>query len=81
MVLLIRKLPFVRLIREIAQDFKVDLHFTVSAIYARQNVTKAYLVNLFDMVNLCAIHGKCVTVMLKDIYLVQRLRDEKSKEK
>ena len=45
-VLLIRKLPFTRLIREIAQDFKTDLHFTASALYALQNATEAYLTHL-----------------------------------
>src|SRR5205809_5586928 len=36
--LLIRKLPFQRLVREIAQDFKTDLRFQGTAILALQEV-------------------------------------------
>jgi len=36
--LLIRKLPFQRLVREIAQDFKTDLRFQSTAIMALQEV-------------------------------------------
>uniref|UniRef100_G1NH17 Histone H3 n=1 Tax=Meleagris gallopavo TaxID=9103 RepID=G1NH17_MELGA len=42
--LLIRKLPFQRLVREIAQDFKTDLRFQSSAVMALQEASEAYLV-------------------------------------
>merc|ERR1719206_1154251 len=42
--LLIRKLPFQRLVREIAQDFKTDLRFQSAAIGALQEASEAYLV-------------------------------------
>lgn len=51
--LLIRKLPFQRLVREIAQDFKSDLRFQSSAIGALQESVEAYLVSLFEDTNLC----------------------------
>ncbi|XP_022382829.1 uncharacterized protein LOC111162609 [Enhydra lutris kenyoni] len=54
--LLIRKLPFQRLVREIAQDFKTDLRFQSSAVMALQEACEAYLVGLFEDTNLCAIH-------------------------
>ncbi|VEN55475.1 unnamed protein product, partial [Callosobruchus maculatus] len=54
--LLIRKLPFQRLVREIAQDFKTDLRFRNSAVMAFQVASKAYLAGLFEDTNLCAIH-------------------------
>ena len=60
--LLIRKLPFQRLVREIAQDFKTDLRFQSAAIGALQEASEAYLVSLFEDTNLCAIHAKRVTV-------------------
>ena len=60
--LLIRKLPFQRLVREIAQDFKSDVHFQSSAIGALQEATEAYLISLFEDTNLCAIHAKRVTI-------------------
>jgi len=44
--LLIRKLPFQRLVREIAQDFKTDLRFQGSAVLALQEAAEAYLVGL-----------------------------------
>ena len=76
--LLIRKLPFQRLVREIAQDFKSDLRFQSSAIGALQEAVEAYLVSLFEDTNLCAIHAKRVTIQKKDIQLARRLRGERS---
>lgn len=75
--LLIRKLPFQRLVREIAQDFKTDLRFQSSAIGALQESVEAYLVSLFEDTNLCAIHAKRVTIQKKDIQLARRLRGER----
>ena len=49
--LLIRKLPFQRLVREIAQDFKTDLRFQGSAVLALQEAAESYLTGLFE--------GKC----------------------
>jgi histone H3 len=76
--LLIRKLPFQRLVREIAQDFKNDLRFQGTAILALQEASEAYLVSLFEDTNLCAIHAKRVTIMPKDIQLARRIRGERS---
>ncbi|XP_043497617.1 histone H3.3-like [Polistes fuscatus] len=76
--LLIRKLPFQRLIREIAQDFKVDLRFQRSAIFALQESCEAYLVGLFEDTNLCAIHDKRVTIMPKDMQLARRIRGDRN---
>lgn len=75
--LLIRKLPFQRLVREIAQDFKVDLRFQGTAMLALQEAAEAYLVGLFEDSNLCAIHAKRVTIMPKDIQLARRIRGER----
>merc|ERR1712029_180045 len=47
-------LPFQRLVREIAQDFKTDLRFQSSAVMALQEASEAYLVGLFEDTNLCA---------------------------
>jgi histone H3 len=75
--LLIRKLPFQRLIREIAQELKPDLHFQSSALEVIQEGTEAYLIGLFEDTNLCAIHAKRVTIMPKDMQLARRLRGER----
>lgn len=76
--LLIRKLPFQRLVREIAQNFKSDLRFQTAAILALQEASEAYLVSLFEDTNLCAIHAKRVTIMTKDIQLARRIRGERA---
>ncbi|RLN85077.1 hypothetical protein BBJ28_00023615, partial [Nothophytophthora sp. Chile5] len=76
--LLIRKLPFQRLVREIAQDYKTDLRFQSTAILALQEASEAYLVGLFEDTNLCAIHAKRVTIMPKDIQLARRIRGERT---
>ncbi|AEA38912.1 histon H3 (nucleomorph) [Cryptomonas paramecium] len=74
--LLIKKMPFKRIIRELAQDFKSDLRFQNSAILALQEAAEMYLIALFEDTNLCAIHAKRVTVMPKDIRLAKRMRRE-----
>lgn len=76
--LLIRKLPFQRLVREIAQDYKEDLRFQSLAVLALQEASEAYLVGLFEDTNLCAIHAKRVTIMPKDIQLARRIRGERA---
>lgn len=76
--LLLRKLPFQRLVREVAQDYKVDLRFQSSAVDALQEAAEAYLVGLFEDTNLCAIHAKRVTIMPKDIQLARRIRGEQN---
>ena len=76
--LLIRKLPFQRLIREIAQRFKVDIRFRSSTLMALQEAAEAYLVRLFEDTNLCTIHAKQVTIMPKDIQLARRIRGERN---
>ena len=76
--LLIRKLPFQRLVREIAQDFKTDLRFQSAAILCIQEAAEAYLVGLLEDSNLCAIHARRVTIMPRDIKLARRIRGERA---
>jgi histone H3 len=76
--LLIRKLPFQRLVREISNDFKADLRFHSQALLALQEASEAYLVGLFEDTNLCAIHAKRVTIMPKDLQLARRIRGERA---
>ena len=75
--LLLHKLPFQRLVKEVAQEFKPDLRFQSSAILVLQEVSEAYLVGLFDDTNLCALHAKRVTIMPKDMQLARRIRKER----
>ena len=75
--LLIKKLPFQRVVREIAQDFNSNLRFQASAVVALQEATESYIVGLFEDTNLCAIHAGRVTIMPKDMKLARRIRGEK----
>jgi len=68
--LLLRKLPFQRLVREVAQDFNTNLRFQQESIAALQDATEAYIVSLLSKSNLGAIHARRVTVMPKDIQLM-----------
>ena len=76
--LLIRKLPFNRLVREITQDFKTDLRFQAQTIAALQEAAEAYLVGLFEDTNLCGIHAKRVTIITKDIQLAWRIHGKRA---
>ncbi|GAA5987442.1 hypothetical protein JCM10908_001954 [Rhodotorula pacifica] len=76
--LLIRRLPFQRLCREIALSFKDDggFRWQGSALQALQEAAEHYLVDLFSDCNLCAIHAKRVTIQPKDMQLARRLRGD-----
>jgi histone H3 len=74
--LLIRKIPFQRLVREIAQDYASGFRFQSMAILALQEAAESYLTGLFEDTNLCAIHAKRVTIMPKDMHLARRLRGQ-----
>ena len=76
--LLIKKAPFARLVREIAQELMVEVRFRGSAISALQEAAEAYLVGLFEDTNLCAIHAKRITIMPRDIQLARRIRGERT---
>jgi histone H3/H4 len=65
--LLIRKLPFQRLVREVAQEEqpswnRQDYRFQSTAIEALQEAAETYLVSFLEDTNLCAIHAKRVTI-------------------
>jgi histone H3 len=68
---LIRKAPFQHLVQEVAQDFKSDCHFQSMAVIALQETSEAYLIGLFEDINLYAIHAKRVTIMPKDMMLAR----------
>ena len=76
--LLLWCIPFLHLIQEVAQDFKMDLRFTADATYTLQCASEDYLVRLFKDSNLCAIHAKHVTILPKDIQLAQRIWGERT---
>ncbi|KAH6869885.1 histone-fold-containing protein [Thelonectria olida] len=75
--LLLLKMPFSRLVREISLACRPPgegIHWQTQAIQAVQEATEAYLVHLFEDINLCALHAKRVTIMQKDMHLARRIR-------
>ncbi|CAD6498695.1 BgTH12-04356 [Blumeria graminis f. sp. triticale] len=75
--LLLSKLPFSRLVRDVALQVRPaseGWRWQSQAIQALQEAAEAFLVHLFEDTNLCAIHAKRVTIMQKDIQLARRIR-------
>lgn len=72
---MLRRLPFARLVREIQMNMsKTPYRWQGTAILALQEAAEAHLINLFEDANLCALHGKRVTIMPKDMQLARRIR-------
>ena len=77
--LLIKKMPFQRLCREIAQlEVKKNMRFQGSAVLALQTASEAYLVSLFEDTNLCALHANRITIHVKDMRLARRIRGDRN---
>lgn len=73
--LLLRRLPFARLCKEVMTCFTTENYrWQASALLALQEAAEQFLVQIFEEANLCAIHAKRVTVMPKDIQLARRIR-------
>lgn len=75
--MLIRRAPFQRLAREIMGEIRGEgqsYRMQASALAAIQEASEAYLVRLFEDINYCAIHGKRVTIMPRDLALATRIR-------
>ena len=75
--LLIRRLPFARLVKEIKIGFTTNPYrWQGTALLALQEAAEAHLVSLFEDSNLCAMHAKRVTIMPKDLQLARRIRGQ-----
>ena len=72
-MLLIRKLTFARLVREIAQDYKTDLRFTATAILALHHASEYFLAEVIEKTNLAALHHKRIMISPKDMHLVKAI--------
>uniref|UniRef100_A0A7S3A3A6 Core Histone H2A/H2B/H3 domain-containing protein n=1 Tax=Rhodosorus marinus TaxID=101924 RepID=A0A7S3A3A6_9RHOD len=75
--LLLRRLPFARLVKEITQHYHHDLRWRAEALEALQSSAEDYLVGLLEDANLCAIHSNRVTIMPRDLHLARRIRGYK----
>lgn len=77
--LLIRRLPFARLVKSIASNMSRHddiFRWRADALLALQEAAENYLVRLFEDTNLCAIHAKRVTIMNRDMQLARRIRGQ-----
>ena len=72
-MLLIRKLPFARLVSEIAQDYKTDLRFTATAILALHHASEYFLMEVMEKTHLAAFHHKRITIAPKDMHHVKAI--------
>ena len=73
---LMQRAPFQRLVRSLAKGYNSELRFQASSLAALQEATEAYVVGLFEDVNLCALHAGRVTVMTRDMHLARRIRGD-----
>ncbi|XP_049831928.1 histone H3-3-like isoform X1 [Schistocerca gregaria] len=74
--LVIPKIPFVRLIKEILMTVSRETNVSRierSAVEALQEAAEMVIVQLFEDGMLCAVHAKRVTLLSRDIHLVLRL--------
>lgn len=77
--LLISKIPFARLVKEVTDNFILEnqhLQWHSMAILALQEASEAYLVGLLEHANLLALHAKRITLMKKDVQLARRIRGQ-----
>lgn len=76
--LLLRRLPFARLVKEIQQLLtREQYRWQGTALLALQEASEAHLVQLFEDANSCAIHGKRITIMPRDLHLARRIRGDR----
>ena len=68
-MLLVRKLPFVHLVHEIAQDYRTDLRFIATSILALHHAAEYFLVEVIEKMHLAALHCKSIMIAPKDIHL------------
>eukprot|EP01084_Bolivina_argentea_P099640 179092_1 len=64
--LLLRRLPFQRLVREITAGWNAQAKFASAALLALQEATESYVTKAWEHCGLLAIHAKRVTVLKKD---------------
>jgi len=76
--LLIHRLPFVRLVKEITLSYHHSLQWQSIALEAIQHASEDYIIGLMEDANLSALHAKRVTIMPKDIHLARRIRGNRN---
>ena len=69
--------PFSRLLQAIMMDIKPGFRVTREAVQAFKEATEMFAVDLFEDAKLCAVHGRRITLMKKDIDLARRIRGDR----
>ena len=75
--LIVPRLPFQRLVKEIAGQHDRDLRFSAQGLLALQESAESFMTGLFEDSYMCTIHAKRVTLMPKDVQLARRIRGER----
>ena len=70
------KLPFVRRVRAVIKELDPDFRLRDSSIEAMREATEGFITDVLSDSNLCAIHAKRTTVMIKDVVLASRIRGD-----
>ncbi|KAK4541782.1 hypothetical protein LTR36_007314 [Oleoguttula mirabilis] len=79
--LLIPKLPFQRVVRELAEKEMAGVRLQSSAIGALQWAVEAFSVDMFTRANGAAIHARRLTIQQKDIWLWKKMTNFDGKTK
>ena len=74
--LLIKGLPFQRLVRNIAMQYNTEIRFQRAAIEALEEGSEALLVKLFELTNILASHAKRITILKRDVELAKYILNE-----
>ena len=74
--LLVRGLPFQRLVRSTAMKYNTEMRFQRAAIEALQEGSEALLVKLFEITNILASHAKRITILKRDVELAKYILNE-----
>ena len=78
--LLIPLIPFNRLVREVAQDYKTDVRFSEDAGLLLQYATENYIVDVLTGADTSARHAGRFTIFPKDLQLVRHLVGDRHEE-
>ena len=75
--LLVPRLPFQKVVKDICSKINQDLRFSSQGLLALQESAESFMTGLFEDSYMCTIHAKRVTLMPKDMQLARRIRGER----
>lgn len=72
------KLSFDRVVREVAQDYHVELRFQETAVLLLQQYIEGYIVELVHLAGLQLKQGERETLFPKDLQIVRKIKGERA---